>query len=177
MSRGALLREHEYLYTDLGRPRMAKNTYKPLATVTLTSNGQSVTFSSIPSNYKDLVVVASGTMSSQNYMGLQFNGSTSYDEIAMAAYSSTWESFSGTRTHARGFLGENESVTTWEIYDYSATDKFKAVINRGNGGTTSISSYMSRWNSTDPITSITVEEASVGVVNSGTIISLYGIEG
>lgn len=162
---------------DLGRLKMAIKTYKPLATVTLTSNGQSVTFNSIPSNYKDLVVVASGTMSAQGYMGIQFNGSSSYDEIAVAAFNSTVESFSGTRSHARGFLGGDESVTTWEIYDYSATDKFKAVINRGSGATVSISSYMSRWNSTDAINSITVEEQGVSSVNSGTVISLYGIEG
>lgn len=163
---------------DLGRLKMAIKTYKPLATVTLTSNGQSVTFNSIPSNYKDLVVVASGTMTAPGgYMGIQFNGSSSYDEIAVAAFNSTWESFSGTRSHARGFLGGDESVTTWEIFDYSATDKFKAVINRGSGAAVSISSYMSRWNSTDAINSITVEEQSVSSVNSGTVISLYGIEG
>ena len=53
------------------------STYTPIATTTLGSNQSTVTFSSIPSTYTDLVLVCNATVSSANGTWyLEFNSDT-----------------------------------------------------------------------------------------------------
>jgi hypothetical protein len=55
---------------------MPTPTYTPLATVTLASTASSVTFSSIPATYRDLVVVHNnfGTVNNDANSNFRFNG-------------------------------------------------------------------------------------------------------
>jgi hypothetical protein len=56
---------------------MPTPTYTPLATVTLGSSASSVTFSSIPGTYRDLILIFDGTGSgTTGNLRMTFNGST-----------------------------------------------------------------------------------------------------
>jgi len=51
-------------------------TYEPIATTTLGSNQTTITFSSIPSTYTDLVIVSNMGTTTASYPFIRFNGDT-----------------------------------------------------------------------------------------------------
>jgi len=55
---------------------MPTPTYTPLATVTLGSATSSVTFSSIPATYRDLILIFDGTRTGNNNVQYRFNSDT-----------------------------------------------------------------------------------------------------
>ena len=67
-----------------------------------------------------------------------------------------------------------------EFIDYADTSKFKTGINWYGTQTASASQNNMLgmyWSSTNPITSITIKSDSGYTLNSGTVVSLYGIKG
>lgn len=72
----------------------------PLATTTLGSATASVTFGSIPSGYRDLVLVMESAISSNGQMSFRFNGDTgsNYSIVHMSGISSGALSASATST-------------------------------------------------------------------------------
>jgi len=160
---------------------MPTPTYKALATVTLGSSASSVTFSSIPGTYRDLVIVTD-TLASANglILGFRFNGDTGSN------YSRVWmlgdgvNPGSGTTTNNFAPLANvwssDRSITTTQIIDYSATDKHKPLLVRWD--TMRSGSFVlrqaNRWANTAAITSVTVLQDS-GTISAGSRIDLYGI--
>jgi len=160
---------------------MATPTYKALATTTLSGTAASITFSSISSSYRDLVAVVNGELSTANTPDLQMKinaDSSNYSQVFMRGNGST--TASGTYTAIN-----LNSASTWSsgrrynhlvhIMDYSATDKHKTVLARGNWAGGDINATASRWASTNAVTSISFTVAS-GSFAIGTTFSLYGIE-
>lgn len=151
-------------------------TYTQIATATTTADGQSIEFSSLPSSYRDLVVVVVGTTSADGYVKLQFNNDTTanYPEVDMVSYGGI-ESFYGVRTGARGFLGVSESISIFEVMDYTATDKDKCVLINSGADVDSTYRNSCRWNNTNAIT--TIDFLGDGTtVKAGTVVSIFGIE-
>jgi hypothetical protein len=62
------------------------------------------------------------------------------------------------------------------ILDYTQTNKHKLVVARANDGANRTTTTAGRWANTSAITSLTVLVGS-GTFNTGTVFSLYGIEG
>ena len=163
---------------------MATPTYKPLATTTLGSAVASITFGSIPSTYRDLVVVHN-VVDGALGLGLRFNGDTgsNYAEVNAGSRSTLTSSNNATRTYFRlEYLSEHPSgqvgSSITNIMDCSATDKHKIALNRNNGyeaGGVALAMNAGRWASTNAITSVTVV-ATGGTLGAGSTISLYGIE-
>lgn len=154
--------------------------YIALATTTLGSTSSSVTFSSIPATYKDLILVVAGTINqSNNYVSLQFNSDTAsnYSNVFMTGYgSNTTESIAGTNDSVlRVLMGTSQSVSTWQLLDYSATDKHKTVLSRsGANSSTNVNAAAARWANTNAINTIRVFPQGASF-NSGTTLSLYGV--
>jgi hypothetical protein len=65
---------------------MPTPTYTPLATVTLGSSASSVTFSSIPATYRDLILVVDGTTNATHNVGMRFNGDTGNNYFMVTAF-------------------------------------------------------------------------------------------
>jgi len=152
-------------------------TYIALATRTLSGPVTQVTFSSIPSTFRDLILVVSGTADPLSNFGVQFNSDTSsnYRTVAMTGNGSSPTSFSQTTTFAlMGRLGPTHSVNILNIMDYSATNKHKTVLARGGPGNELVRASATRWNNNNAINRITVVFAAL---NAGTTLSLYGIAG
>lgn len=167
-------------------------TYDSIATTTITgSSTSSVTFSSIPQTYTDLVVViqARGTFS-QNGIDVTFifNG-----DNASGNYSATWMNGNGsTATSGRNSAGigyfswipaGNDtagifSANMHHIMNYSNTTTFKTIINRNSNPTNGAGSSMGLWRSTAAINSIQLQmsNGSQGFYAVGSTLTLYGIK-
>ena len=73
---------------------MPTNTYVALDKVTLGTAASTITFSSIPQTYTDLVMVFDGTAASATYSGIRFNGDTGNNYSFVIFCSSFYVNFS-----------------------------------------------------------------------------------
>lgn len=152
-----------------------------LATTTLASASATVTFSSISGAYRDLRIILHCSHSADNEVDLnyRFNGDSgsNYTRVAMTGNGSSAGSFAtGPDTELQLLQGSTTlSVATTDIMDYSATDKHKTVLARGNLTSGRVSAFAGRWASTAAITSISITPRSGGTFTTGSTFSLYGI--
>jgi hypothetical protein len=71
-------------------------------------------------------------------------------------------------------ISTSQSVAIANIMDYSATDKHKTILTRGNGTSDAVIAFANRWANTAAVTSVAASTLT-GTFNSGTTISLYGV--
>lgn len=160
---------------------MPTATYTPLATVTLGSTASSVILSNIPASYRDLILVANIDGTSQTELYVRMNGDTgsTYTAVRMQGSGTTNASTTYSGTGGMRLNGNGDIMTDFsfnaviQIFDYSATDKQKALLSRTNssGG---VDANFGRWPSTSVITSVTVYPAA-GSFDTGSTVSLYGV--
>ena len=159
---------------------MATSTYTPIASQTLTSSAASVTFSSIPGTYRDLVLVANGIADDvSRFMMCRLNSDTgsNYNYVAMwgdgsSATSSSTSGDSLVRLTIDG--GSTRKQAIMNLMDYSVTDKHKSMLIRGDVPQSHTVAWANRWASTSAVTSITVL-MSGGSLQTGSTFSLYGV--
>jgi len=167
----------------------AGNTYEAIATNTLASATSSVTFSSIPSTYTDLVLVLSDLKSgtSSNSICVRYNSDsgTNYSYTIITGTGSVAQSARGSNINHSFFGGYNigvdptyPSVVVGHIMNYANTTTYKTGLSRYsidrpgfNGETQAI---VNVWRSTAAITSVTVATFT-GNWSIGSTFSLYGI--
>jgi hypothetical protein len=158
---------------------MPTETYTALATVTLGSSASSVTFSSIPASYRDLVLVYNGTGTSGQSLQPRFNNDTGGNYTTVRMYNSGGGSSPASDNYAPAEIGYNNTTNTGiaNIMDYSATDKHKTYLTRwGNAdGTSYVQAYAARWANTAAITSIQITNSGGGNIAAGSTFNLYGI--
>jgi hypothetical protein len=159
---------------------MPTPTYTPLATVTLSSAATSVTFSSIPATYRDLILVIAGeTSAGDRDVALRFNSDTgsNYSRVLMFGDGSSTGSNSATVSNFpiayNSTSGRFQSETS--IMDYSATDKHKTGLSRSNQSNGLVSAWAARWANTSAVNSLQVLLSGTGNFNTGTVFSLFGI--
>jgi hypothetical protein len=164
---------------------MPTPTYTPLATVTLGASASSVTFSSIPATYRDLIIVdssRSARVSTVDFLLFRVNGDTgsNYSRVAMYNVSNTPTSVAQTLTvfTADTRTAANSTANTFgigvsQIMDYSATDKHKTVLIRTSAPNFTYASA-NRWANTAAITSINLFMEN-GNIAAGSTFSLYGV--
>jgi hypothetical protein len=159
---------------------MPTMTYTPLATVTLGTAVSSVTFSSIPSTYRDLILVFAGTRTGNNNVQYRFNSDTGTNYATVIAAGNG----SGTTTGAESlsFLfstsytlqTDTQLNTILQVMDYSATDKHKATLLRFSQAGSGVSIAAGRWANTAAITSVQIYTGN-NDFGSGSTFSLYGV--
>jgi hypothetical protein len=162
---------------------MPTPTYTPLATVTLGSSAASVTFSSIPATYRDLILVSSIRSASGatiTTVGFRLNGDTgsNYSYVFMQGTGSSTGSGSGTLTSGIAAQAENSTLSSFAVsvanfMDYSATDKHKTVLTRANSPSANTQAWASRWANTAAVTSIVLVPDFSFV--AGSTFNLYGV--
>ena len=162
---------------------MATPTYTPLATTTLASATNSVTFGSIPTGtYRDLIIIMDGDTAASTRPVLRLNGDTSSsysgvmmaDDTASAGYSTT---SSGTYLDPiPGFGVTGRFSAIWQVFDKDATDKHKSILVRLNQHAGAhVHATAGRWASTSPVTSVTLLTNDGDNYSIGMVMSLYGI--
>jgi hypothetical protein len=160
-------------------------TYEPIATQTLSSAVNQVTFSSIPSTYTDLVLVQNGAFNpAGGDVFIRFNSDTGTN------YSITWLTGSGTAaTSSResnqtrmvvdiyGYPTTGISTRILQIMNYSNASTNKTVLSRANNGATGVDAIVGLWRSTAAINTIDLY-AWTGSYSfaGGTMFTLYGIK-
>jgi hypothetical protein len=166
-------------------------TYVKIASQTLASTSSSITFSNIPQNYTDLVVVVNNAQSVSGTPGicLRFNDdtSTSYSHTTMEGTGSaanTRRATSGTYINSGETVGlsptSNQPGTAkFNIQNYSNASTYKPVIltySQPLGTAPGIVAAVGSWRNTNPITSININAQATSTFASGLIINIYGIE-
>ena len=155
------------------------STMTPIATNTLTATASTITFSSIPQTYTDLVLVASFT-AGNNDEKLQFNGDTGANYSWMRLYgdgTSASAGFAPTPTYLRhtgGDLTTQQNVII-NIFNYANATTHKTTIGRGNNAAIQTTAVAGLWRNNAAITSITYS-VSANNFSSGSTFTLYGIK-
>ena len=159
---------------------MPTPTYTPLATVTLGSSASSVTFSSIPATYRDLVVIVEGETATSGRPVMRFNADTvsNYTSVMMAGGSSTYSATTSTTyiDPIPDYSVTGKFSAIWQVMDYSATDKHKSVLVRLNqhAGLV-VHATAGRWANTNAVTTVAILTNNGANYSSGTTFSLYAI--
>lgn len=164
---------------------MPTNTYIPIATVTLASTDSEVVFASIPSTYRDLVLVFNGTTSAPGADSVTFRFNTdtgsNYSNVRMVGNSSGASSYADTANtlYIGVAVNTSEPMTIHaQIFDY-ATDKHKGVLSRSNQAGGWVTAHAGRWANTSAINTVRVlpTGGSSWTFSIGSTFSLYGIAG
>lgn len=163
-------------------------TYDPIATQTLGSAAATVTFSSIPSTFTDLVLVVSGRStngSGDDSMYMRFNGDsgTNYSWTRILGNGSAASSFrlsnqtvgtidgiSGGSTASGTF-----SATIANFQNYSNTTTNKTILGRSNVAGSYTVANVNLYRSTSAISSMVLSLAT-GNFATGSTFTLYGIK-
>ena len=161
----------------------AGSTYTPIATTTLSSAAASVTFSSIPQGYTDLVLItstASDISSDTNHILCQFNPDSSSNYSSTFLYGTGSSAASGRASNASGcFIGRHNPTEygtgITHIQNYSNTTTYKSVLSRGGVASSLLIAYVNTWRNTSAITSMTLTPVSASTFDAGSTFTLYGI--
>lgn len=158
------------------------STYDPIATQTLGSSAASVTFSSIPATYTDLVLVFNGTSLAASYLSLQYNSDTgtNYSVTLMrgdgtTASSNRYSNINDIYASIGNTLNTTISNIFFQIQNYSNTTTFKTSLSRTNQSTNATEAGVGLWRSTAAINAIKVLSPNSNFA-TGSMFTLYGIK-
>ena len=162
------------------------STYTPIATTTLGSAAASYTFSSIPSTYTDLIIIASNLTASGTGQGfnIQFNSDTATNYSVTHLSGNGSSAASGRQSNASniqigyavvGASTTEPSTIIINIQNYASTSVNKTAISRTSLAGSEVDANVGLWRSTAAINAIKVY---VGTANlqTGTVLSLYGVK-
>ena len=161
----------------------AGSTYTPIATTTLGSNQQTVTFSGISGSYTDLILIFNGrSVSAVPAVRMRFNSDTgsnySYTRLygtgSVAGSSRASSQTSGGVATAGGVTTTYETNIIIQVQNYSNTTTYKTALARANTPSSAVETNVNLWRSTSAITEVSLFTDS-DQFNSGSTFTLYGI--
>jgi hypothetical protein len=159
---------------------MAVSTYNAIASVTLSSAQNQVTFNNIPQIYTDLVLVANlANSTGAGDVYLRFNGDSGTHYSKTQMYGTGTVAGSNNQSNYHSFAGFAYLSTTigtaiGHIMNYSNSTTYKTVLVRSNDSAGLVMANVGLWRNTSAITSITVGPAANNFI-AGSTFTLYGI--
>ena len=158
-------------------------TYEPIATTTLGSATNTVTFNPISGSYTDLILIANATLDTGSTdMCLQFNSdtTTNYSSTHLSTNGSTGLSNQNSNNIAitmeyYGYMETTIGTYIANIMNYSNATTYKTVITRGNTTSNGVDAGIGLWRSTSAITSLKVFPYTHNFT-AGSTFTLYGIK-
>lgn len=168
-------------------------TYEPIATTTFGSNTANYTFSSIPSTYKDLVLVGRCEMTGAgSTVYCQLNGDINNNYFTMAMerqwtvsaiqYNRGTAAGFGLYGWSNGYPGNNYSfMFETHFNNYSQSTTTKTMLTESAAGSAPASYvaqgiYSNMWNSFDAISSIKIYSNGADLFQTGTMFTLWGLK-
>jgi hypothetical protein len=159
-------------------------TYTPIATQNLGTAAASVTFSSIPSTYTDLIMIVSGKASSVSQsLRAIFNGDTAsnYSTTLLSGTGTTATSSRETDRSDGILFGvatlSNNSSCIYHIFNYSNTIVYKTVTGRRSSGpNANVAADVGLWRNTAAINTIAITLDGSQNIAAGSTFTLYGIK-
>lgn len=158
-------------------------TYTPIATNTVTgSSTSSVTFSSIPSTYTDIVIIGLASVdTSITNLWLRYNSDSGTNYSTTRFYADGTSAYSDRYTNISqaniGLIGNSSTVFSTHIINiqnYSNTNVNKTAIARSGYPSAYLDSFSSLWRSTSAINSIQISGSQN--FRAGSTFTLYGIK-
>jgi len=169
------------------------STYTPIASQTLTAAAASVTFSSIPQGFTDLILVT--RMASSNVATTFGSGFTlNNDTLSVGKLSFTTMYGNGTSANSFRWSTSTPSMKTVpsgtgatslnaggmsiiHLNNYSNTTTYKTILTRNGEPGDTVFAWVTLWQDTSPINKITFyPNDGTNTILSGSTFSLYGIQ-
>ena len=159
-------------------------TYDKIESQTLGSTQSTVTFTTIPQTYTDLVLIISPIITTGSKdVCVQFNGDTATN------YSNTILSGDGTSASSARLSGQvrifldyfavvntARSNRVVNIMNYSNSTTNKTVLSRANNAGAGVDAIVGLWRNTAAITSMVLNAQTGGTFDVGSTFTLYGIK-
>jgi hypothetical protein len=164
------------------------STMTPIATQTLTASASSITFSSIPQGYTDLMIVTSAiaNVTGADVFVTTYNGDTAsnYSYTSLYGSGSSAGSYRGTSVGIilgwmSVFNSSEWSPSTFHFMNYANTTTYKTMLVKSGNATTSgayVDLSVGLWRSTAAITSINMRTVNGYGIKAGSSFTLYGIK-
>ena len=162
---------------------MATNTYVALQKTTVSTATNSVTLSSIPQGYTDLILVMNlkSTSGVQDCL-IELNGDTANNYSSTFLYGngstagSTRQSNNpyGYGDYVGAIFTTNNNTEIVQFMNYSNSTTFKTFLSRANQADNGVDAIVNLWRSTSAITSIRLFPSAQNFA-VGSTFSLYGI--
>ena len=155
-------------------------TYTPISTQTLGSSAASVTFSSIPSTYTDLVFVMNTGNGTAEDILLRFNSDTGSNYSRVYLYGNGTITYTDKNSNVAFsyYSAQNASnpiTTIANIMNYSNTTTNKTFMTRISSASVAFTS-VHLWRSTAAISTISLFTLSGNNLNAGSTFTLYGVK-
>lgn len=162
----------------------AGNTFEAIATTTVSGSSTStITFSSISTDYTDLILVGVGSIASVSYFDMQVgNGSadtgTNYSFTRLIGYSGGvyTDRYSNYAKWQPNLATSGIGNIVLQIQNYSNTSIYKTMLARSSNNGAGTNTEVGLWRSTSAINYIKLIGGSGNNFDSGTVFSLYGIK-
>jgi hypothetical protein len=159
-------------------------TYTLISSNVLGSAAASVTFSSIPNTYTDLIIVTQAISATADDVGIRFNSDSGSN------YSQTWLSGNGTSAFSSRYSSSTSvyldiygsmgtslfNNTNVQIMDYANTTTYKTFLSRSNRAGSGVDAIVGLWRSTAAISTIVLAPTTGVNFSTGSTFKLYGIE-
>lgn len=159
-------------------------TYEPISTQTLGSAVASVTFSSIPQTYTDLVLIVNHSVTTGNpaiYGRFNSDTGSNYSRTLLLGNGSSALSSRGV---SQTFLGlsvgigsstTREGIMICNVFNYTNTTTYKTCIVRNDAASLGTEASVTMWSSTSAVTAFEVYVSS-STFTSGSTFTLYGVK-
>jgi hypothetical protein len=160
---------------------MAVSAYEVISTQTLGTAASSVTFSSIPQTYTDLVLVVSHDVTADAISGVQFNGDTASNYSASYVWGNGTNAYSGRETSAASAFAFYAAAASGfataiiQVMNYSNATTYKTLLSREADASVESMAVAGLWRSTAAITSMVLLRRSGNFATDSTF-TLYGIK-
>jgi hypothetical protein len=153
------------------------STYEKIATTTITNGTSTITFSSIPSTYTDLVLVHIGTsQAGAPGLDLRLNNDSGSNYSRTFLYGDGSSAVSGRTTSATAFQPSSvyteQTPIIFQINNYSNSTTYKTILSRTSASTGLVVANVGLYRSTTAINRIDL----TGMTWSGGTVTLYGIK-
>lgn len=166
-------------------------TYEPIASTTLSSSNTTVTFSSIPSTYTDLRIVAFIKCDNTSCLvGLRFNNSsgsaTTYSTNFLEGDGQGGVAATNDSSSNYADMGRSNSSTSYtsshyaDVINYASGSVFKSVLisssPNARSGTVRLMTNNAIWRDTTAINRVDILIIGSGQFISGSTFTIYGIK-
>jgi len=164
---------------------MPTATYEKIQTYTAASAQDTITFSSIPSTYTDLILISHivPVNNGAAYLGIRFNDSASGYVFGGSYWtggsSTTRGVYGGTDSQIEIIGNQFQSFGAFtvhsDIFDYISTSVYKTALTHIRTVDNTSRSLATTWTSTNAISKITIKTNIAACIGSGSMFTLYGI--
>ena len=163
-------------------------TYTPIATTTASGSTTSVTFSSIPTTYTDLIIIGHlkwVTAGQTCYMQVGNGSVDTGNKYSLTVLTGNGTSATSTRRSAtaNGLFAQyanigsasNYGTDIVQILNYSNTTTYKTWLTRSNDADQTVEAGVCLFQSTVAIDTIKIYTTGVNNIASGSTFTIYGV--